>query len=341
MRAWTLLLGVAGCTSPAVALAQVTLTGAIDLMLRIDGGAGGTNRQLASSGARASRLTFSAGEDLGQGWRSQIVLDAGFEADSGRGAATPAGVPPGSFSFGRTAFVSVGHETLGYVAAGRLYTPLWGLSAGPANDPFAAGWFGGIATVYGVGPAGGTTIKAPRAITYSLGYGPRATMLPAPLKGLGLALMHAFAEGSEGAQSGGNVSYGNAHSWLGYGWHLQRSSGGARRQQTLAGSHDFGPARLHLGFNRASGKQRNTHVAVTAPLSRQGVVLALIGHSSRGLRTLQVGYQHDLTRRTALYAVAGWVDNEPQSAALLLGAQSTPTAGVTARSLGMGISHAF
>lgn len=357
-------LAAAQSTAPST----VQVSGIVDAALHVDTGTvSGTVKSLASGQRDASRITFSGVEDLGSGLRASFVLESGFTLDNGAGANNPPGVAAGAFSWGRLAAVSLGSDNTGYLSLGRQYTPMWAISAGPANDPFGAGWLGGITSIYSF------AVRASNSVVYSYGYTAQTTLLPAPRKGLGVMLMYAFGEATapapstSGQQLGGNVSYGDGVWWLGYGRHQIRGNSAATSAtaavtntpkltlQTLGASYQFDFGRVHVGYNTGktdtSGPgavNRNSwHVGANVPFAERQYVRFIYGQSNdrtaanADRSTFQIGYGYDLSKRTALYAAVGQLDNDNASALGLAGATAAYAPGSTARAYTVGVRHLF
>lgn len=360
----TLLL-LAGMPAIAAAQSSVQISGVVDAALRVDAGTVASKVKSIAGGQReASRLTISGLEDLGGGLRVGFVLESGFAPDTGAGVSNPPGVEPGAMSWGRLAALSIGSDDTGYLSLGRQYTPMWAVSAGPANDPFGAGWLGGISAVYSF------AVRASNSLIYTYGYTAKTTLLPAPRKGLGAMLMYAAGEATPsdaGQQIGGNLSYGDGTWWVGYGYNQLKGSSPAvnatapvsnsptLKVQTLGGSYQFGFGRVHLGLNTGKNgltgtgavDRLNWHVGALIPFANVHTFRFIFGGAddrtavSADWKTFQVGYGYDLSKRTALYAVAGQNDNSATAAAGFAGAGAAYAPGATARTLAAGIRHVF
>jgi predicted porin len=353
----------AACACPLLGGAQVNIGGIMDGGVRLDNGSiNGSIRSLGSGLQAGSRLTFSGVEDLGGGLEAGFVLESGLSLDTGTGAANPPGAPADGLTFGRTASVSVGSAGTGYVSLGRQYTPLWAVSAGPANDPFGANWLGGIGTVYS------TTIRTSNSIVYSYGYTARTMLLPAPRSGFGAAVMYAPGEAAapapsrSGDQYGFNLSYGDGTWWVGYGYHQTNGSASTPagttphlKQQTLGASYQVGPARLYAGLNTgrndatgtAAVDRHNWHVGALYTFGGLHTLRVLYGSADSRTSTnvdfknWQLGYQYDFSKRTNGYLAVGQVNNGPNAAVTTLAALGTYAKGATATSTVLGIRHNF
>lgn len=354
---------------PAIALAQasVQMSGVMDVGVRVDSGTTAGSIKSVGSGLRdASRITFSGLEDLGQGLKAGFVLESGIGADTGAGVSNPPGAAAGAFTWGRLATLTLGSDATGYLSFGRQYTPMWAVSAGPANDPFFASWLGGISSIYSF------SVRASNSLVYSYGYTAKTTLLPAPRKGLGMMLMVSLGEtntpsSSAGQQLGANVSYGDGTWWAGYGYHQIKGSNTSisatapvsdsptLKQQTLGASYQLRWGRVHAGLNTGKNgltgagavDRFNWHVGASLVVDERHSLRVLAGKAKdrtaahAEMTTLQFGYGYDLSKRTALYVAAGQMDNNSTAAAALGGALGTYAPGSTARSVIGGIRHNF
>jgi predicted porin len=356
-----------GAAVPLLCAAQpagVTISGVIDGGVRRDSGGAGTQWSAGSGLMQTSRITFFGVEDLGDGLRASLGLESGISIDTGAGTSNPpTATPTQSLTFGRTAAVALGSDEWGYVSLGRQYTPIFGLSASGANDPFGANWLGGVTTVYNV------AARASNSIGYTYGYSSRAFLSGAPRSGFGAAAMYSFSEEPSGPtehageQMGFNLSWGDGKWFVGYAQHRTKGSNGTisatapvsntptTRQQTLAASYEFPFGRLHAGINTSDGSATldrfNWHVGATLPFGERHALRLLYGRANdktaanADFSTFQVGYQYNLSRRTNLYAGWGYVDNSPGSRVTPTGAVGTYASGSAARSLITGVRHLF
>jgi predicted porin len=359
----------ASCAWPLLGWSQVVISGIMDAGVRLDNGTTGGSIKSQGSGLQAgSRLNFSGVEDMGGGLKAAFVLESGMAIDTGTGSANPPGAAAGSITWGRTSAVAVGSDSTGYLSMGRQYTPLWAASAGPMNDPFGGTWLGGIGSLYSF------VRSASNSIVYSYGYTARAMLLPAPRNGLGVALMYAPGEVSaplptkSGEMLGFNLSYGNGTYWVGYAYHQQKGSNTAisatapisdtpvGKFQTLGASYLVaGFARLHMGLNlntndgvgAAAVDRRNWHVGANIALGGPHTLRFLYGSAddrtaaNADFKNWQLGYQYDLSKRSNIYAGAGAIKNNVNSAAILSGAVGTYAKGSTASSYIAGLRHNF
>ena len=359
---------VLGATLASTANAQtssVSIGGIVDAAVRHDWGSDqGGQTGLVSGQMAASRITIAGEEQLGGQLKAGFVLESGLSLDSGTGHANPPGVSGTGISFGRTSALSLGTNEHGFLSVGRQYTPLWSVTGTPANDPFSATWLGGTGTLFN------TTIRVSNSIVFSHGYGSRAMIRPAPVSGLGFALMYGLPEASGGApsrsgqQMGFNLSYGAPQWWVGYGFHQVRGSNEAMsttalitdmpklQQQVLGASVLTGRTRWHVSIN--TGKTDNNSVNTRAwyaginhPLNDRHVLRVSYGRSddrtsvNADFRALQLGYQYLLSRRSSLYATYGFINNSDSGKRTFSNAMGTYSAGATAQTLALGMRHNF
>lgn len=321
---------------------------------------------LGSGQTIGSRLNFTGIEDLGGGLKAAFVLETGFLTDTGMGTSNPPGAPAGSFSFGRASSLAIGTDRAGYLSFGRQYTPLWDLAAGGAADPFGASWLGGANLIFG------NTVRASNSVAYSYGYGPITMMRSAPVNGLGFAAMYSLGEQSSplpdsaGSQAGFNASYGARNAWAGFGYHqirgnspainasLPASASPTLKQANIAAMYDFGFMRLngqlHRSQNGLTGagslKRRGWSVGVIIPFENHAARLPYGQRDDRtpvdaDLKTFQVGYSYNFSKRTFIYTAYGLADNSAAGSTPLLGALGTYRPGSTSKAVTLGLRHDF
>lgn len=356
----------------ASAQSSVQLYGVIDTAYSRVGGDIASVRGLSSGGGGSigSKLGFKGEEPLGGGLSAGFDLEVGIESSSG-GKGVPSSADNvaldggGGFGFDRRATVSL-KGGFGELRLGR------DLAASFVNDvvyePFLT---------YGVGSslnfplgavADATNAASMFRVSNALSY-----FLPAGLGGWSGQLQVAIDEhpGSDaGRYTGARLGYDAGA--------LSLAVSGGRARQSLAGlgndrralnagaAWDFGAVRLLGEWARyetdnsggiAGRDQRNTIVTlgVTAPLA-SGIAKA--GYSHGRVRVdgiagrpcadkLALGYEHTLSKRTALYATLAHLRNEGGAAlnvgdggvAGLAGARSSPDSASTGWDLGL--RHAF
>jgi predicted porin len=110
-RGATALLAAAAALGAAPSLAQVTLSGFVDVNIDIAKSGGATTRSMGSGGLNTSRLQFKSVEDLGGGLKATAVHEFTFRADNGQ---------PGS---PRHTYVALASKDWGEISAGRRDLP--------------------------------------------------------------------------------------------------------------------------------------------------------------------------------------------------------------------------
>nr|WP_316642032.1 porin [uncultured Roseateles sp.] len=109
MRTKQSLLTLAALAACAPAFAQVTISGYVDLSLEVLKQGGASLKRLSSGQLNASRLEFTAKEDLGDGLSAKVRHEMVFSGDTGVLAATS-----------RETYVQLAHKDIGDINLGRL-----------------------------------------------------------------------------------------------------------------------------------------------------------------------------------------------------------------------------
>jgi len=359
MKKSLIALAVLATAGVASAQSSVTLFGIVDATLQHVTNKGGTKvTRLTNSGYNSSRLGFRGTEDLGGGMSASFWLEAGVNNDDGQGAATNsnnqasgAGAAVAGrqgLTFNRRSTVSLAGGW-GEVRLGRDYTPqFWNLTN---FDPFGTNGVGTTQTLNSI-ITGVTAVRASNSIGYflpgNLGgfYGQAQLYLgenpkPSPTEddGRGLGLRVGFANGPF------NVALA-----------LSRTeyAAGDVRQNNIAGQWDFGMAKLMAEYSRdkneglgdATGKGWlvGTLVPVGAGEIRAAVsrYTVEVGGTKPRSTKLALGYVHNLSKRTALYATFARVKNSGGAAASVVsGAATGPAVNENSTGYDFGVRHSF
>jgi len=349
MKKSLIALAVLAASGAAMAQSSVTLFGVVDATYAYGSGSVANKSQLTNSGYNSSRLGFRGVEDLGGGLSASFWLEAGLNNDNGTGgvtntnnqAATSTG---GGLVFNRRSTVSL-NGGFGEVRLGRDYTPqFWNLTV---FDPFGTNGVGTTQT-QNSNLGGPTNTRASNAIGYflpgNLGgfYGQAQYYLGENLSntankkdGNGLAARVGYANGPINvALAASQTKYlvaGNIKSW------------------NLGGQYDLGVAKILAHYNQdkisggADGK--GFLIGGLVPVGAGEVRLAYstykidtVGADPRANK-LALGYVHNLSKRTALYATYAHVSNKNGSAQSLNG--SVTAAGDNSNGYDFGIRHSF
>lgn len=376
------LLALAALTAFAgVASAQssVTLFGVVDLNARnVKNGSAGSLKTLSTDGLASTRFGVRGVEDLGGGLRAGFWLEAGFGADTAGGAsagtdASGNRIGTGGLVFNRRATLSL-LGGFGEVRLGRDYTPtFWNHTI---FDPFgtngvasqtnlitpAAGASGSNTTrVLGYtsnginsGTSTGTVVRADNSIGY---------FLPT-MGGLYGQVMIAAGEGFTGAKYvGGRFGYsaGPINVAVAVG-RTEVTSSADLSAVNFGGSWNLGFATLMAQYHSYEADRtgaagftldrslKNWLVGAVMPMGASSFKFSYAKSSGEFSDTVRdgdatqlgLGYQYDLSKRTALYANYSRVKNN--NGARFYASGSGPlNAGTNFTSTGyeFGVRHSF
>ncbi|MEO8407057.1 MAG: porin, partial [Oxalobacteraceae bacterium] len=258
----------------------------------------------------SSRIGFKGTEDLGGGLSAIFQIENRFNADNG--------TQSGASLFSGPAFVGVAGG-FGTVKMGRNWSTIDSVSSA-AIDPFE-----------GDGIAGLNTVTRPRinnTVTYETpemsGFGGQAQYIlgekPATVNGIPLARR----DQNDGYAVG--VHYNNGPIYLGAGYGVEENTHRSNIW-AVSGSYAFGPAKIALGYDQKDSKiagqekAKNWVVAGTYAIG-SGLIKAAYNRTTDGrdntlnlvagpaidggtfdkIQKVSIGYQHNLSKRTSLYA---------------------------------------
>ena len=363
------LMAAAGAAS---AQSSVTLFGIIDATVEHGSasGAGSTSStQLTNSGYNSSRIGLRGTEDLGGGLAASFWLEGGLGNDDGTaGGAIATGnqgvtTSGGSLNFNRRSTVSLAGRW-GELRLGRDYSPsYWNLTN---FDPFGANGVGttlGLAGAVAAGMTTAGTAGVQMRASNSVGY-----FLPENLGGFygqGMAYMGENSQDGSATQNDGRglglrLGYKRGPLDVAAAWQrtdfAQSATTGDFRTWNVGAQWDLGLASLMAQYGE------DDRESLTELHGRQWLVGALVPVGAGELRAsyssyriddnngtadphaqkLALGYVHNLSKRTALYATVARVSNSNGSAIALGGA--TYGTGVTNGSstgYDLGIRHSF
>jgi len=283
----------------AHAQSSVTVFGTIDMGITHVTSDIGSNTGLSHSNANVSRLGFRGTEDLGGGWSAGFWLETALAPDSG-------GVNAG---FNRRATVSLmgpwGELRLGQDDSATFLNTL-------LFDPFLTNGVGGTNTFL---LNGAPTIQIGNAISY---------FTPPGLGGFYGQVQHAFSERLNTDPTAGGEYNGVRLGWRTGGLHVAAAAAtlqGITQQQdqrfrNVGLSYDFGVAQPMLlwashkvGQVQVRGLQLGVKVPVGAGEIRASVARYDTVGSKADWRKFAIGYGHNLSRRTQLYATYARLNN--------------------------------
>ncbi|NPC55605.1 porin [Caenimonas soli] len=337
-----------------LAQSSVTLFGIVDAAYAHGSGSTASRNQLTSGSNASSRVGFRGTEDLGGGLSASFWLEAQFNTDNGTGLATntnnqtsgtgTAAAGTQGLNFNRRSTVSLAGPW-GELRLGRDYTGHYRNRVD--TDPFSVVGVG--ATQVNVGTlAGQTSTRASNAIgyftpaelggffgqaQYYLGENPSGT--PTERDGSGYSLRAGY--------KGGPLTVSGAYAET-------RMASGDIVSTNVGAIFDTGSARLMGAIFRdktespiaVTGKGYTLGAVVLAgpgeikvAVSRYGSDAGAQPHS----RKIALGYVHNLSKRTALYATYARVGNSGGATTALNG--STTAANDRSTGYDLGVRHSF
>ena len=350
MKKSLIALAVLAASGAAMAQSSVTLFGVVDATYAYGSGSTSNKSQLTTSGYNGSRLGFRGVEDLGGGMSASFWLEAGVNIDNGSGAATSTNnqgasgsTGGGGLTFNRRSTVSL-NGGFGEVRLGRDYTPqFWNLTV---FDPFGTNGVGTTQTLKS-SLGGPTTVRASNSIGY---------FLPGNLGGFYGHAQYYMGENNSNAanKKDGNglalrAGYANGPINAAIAFSETKFLTGNIKAVNLGGQYDLGMAKImaHYNQDKISGGNdgKGFLIGGLIPVGAGEVRLAYstykidtVGADPR-TNKLALGYVHNLSKRTALYATYAHVNNKNGAAQALNGAVT----GINENSNGydFGIRHSF
>jgi predicted porin len=353
MKKSLIALAVMAAAGAASAQSSVTLFGIVDATLAW--GRGDVDRfRVTNSGYNSSRLGFRGTEDLGGGMSASFWLEAGVNNDDGTGAATnvnnqaSGGALAGmngsqGLTFNRRSTVSLAGGW-GELRIGRDYTPqFWNLTV---FDPFGTNGVGTTQTLNSI-ITGVTAVRASNSIGY---------FLPRNLGGFYGQLQYYTGENVDGAANeddgtGIGVRVGFASGPFNVALALSRTDylAGDVRQNNIGGQWDFGMAKLMGHYSRDENGGVDGEGWLIGALVPVGAGEIRVAYSQYETdlgagadpksRKIALGYVHNLSKRTAVYATVARVRNSNGAASALNG--STVGANNSSTGFDLGIRHSF
>jgi predicted porin len=367
MKKSLIALAVMAAAGAASAQSSVTLFGIVDASIsRYEVKGGQHNTVLSNSGYNSSRLGFRGTEDLGGGLSASFWLEGALQNDVGQGGSQTTG-----FDFRRRSTVSLAGGW-GEVRLGRDYVPtFWNMTV---FDPFGTN---GVGTNIGhkVKLAGATntatTVGGIVDPAYVRSNNAIAYFLPPNLGGFYGQVTYAFDETPSGTTPDNVGRYAGARLGFGSGpFNVAAAYGRTEGAQTFAspdvrdwnigGQWDFGVAKLLGVYDRAQYESAGfestlkTWVIGTLVPVGAGEIRASYGRATLdGLAGAEprvnqwaIGYVHNLSKRTAVYATYARLKNKDGSAINISSSLNNPLSGATpanstSSGFDLGIRHSF
>ncbi|CAL95906.1 porin [Azoarcus olearius] len=365
MQKKLIALAVAGLMSaPAFAQSNVTIYGVVDFGYKWTGDSalsGYDSRSAIDSGISAgNRLGFKGTEDLGNGLKASFVYETGIVGDrSGSN-----GLWGGAGS--RQSYIALSGN-FGTVALGRQYTPAHALLAGNI-DPFGfgKGTVASLANVY-ISPARLDNLAAYVSPTFG-----------------GFSVVAAYTNQYSGDETSGNgfgndedawtdarawaiaPTYKNGPVYVALNVHQIRGNAaeasgqnvvGTVKAWDLGGTYDFGVVKVGAvyGVNDIKDVVKHKQWALTAavPVGAAGKVQASFvrrksevdAGSDARVSQWGIGYEHALSKRTALYTAYADINNKGAADdgvySASIGDATGTTEGAYQRGFTVGVRHSF
>ncbi|PRE11750.1 porin [Burkholderia multivorans] len=347
---------------------SVTLYGIADTFIQYLGNGGAHSFAERSGGSSTSVFGLTGTEDLGGGLRVRFVLENGFNVNNGSLYLDSTAM------FVRQSWIGVQHDRYGTLSFGRQYGP--GFYLVYPTDPFglndATSLYSGnmatidrrtLATQYDTG-------RADNSILYQSPV----------LGGWRLRAMYAFASSvtqplrrTNGNEFGATLSYSGHGLYAGIGYGNQRSGTlsfpGLPAALDVPSAQYFGAAlayrwgivnfQFHYTYSRPddpspgslTARLDSAHPysvvqlgATIAATVSDTIEVAVVHRNVRGAHDnaigAELGIDHSLSKRTSVYARAGWIRNNGSSTASWSGV-SVSAPGATQVLAGVGITHRF
>ena len=337
----------------ASAQSTVTVFGLLDAgITRLKSGGAGSQTLLNTDANTSSRLGFRGSEDLGGGLKANFWIEAAISPDTGTGGASSTNnkdsVNTGALTFGRRATVGL-QADWGELRLGRDYVPSFS-NLTTAMHPFGTNGVGSSGALFYPVSAGGTTVRTNVRASNAIGY-----FLPANAAGVYGALMVASGE----QPSGTATSKDGDHQGIRLGWRNERWNVAAATGKTRYATGDYTQsnvgANLQLGAVKLMALWGENKVGATRTraqmLGTQWAVselgelrLAYSRLQARGVASdathWAIGYVHELSRRTGVYATAARITNKGSGNRFNVGLAAT-TPGGSGSGVDIGLRHSF
>ncbi len=354
----------------------ISLYGSVDVGINYQRVAGKTLLQTQSGGEWTSKFGMFGREDLGGGLKAEFNLESGFLANNGNLQASQT-------LFNREAWVGLASPTFGQVRLGNQLNagiPLFLDPFGQVGTNSVVTWLGtalvqtkaGISANADLGPgASQVAARVANSVTWTT---PR-------IAGFSAELLYAFKNTAGASPSASNqgmlLSWANGPLYVVGSYNrvwsapVQVTPGGAvttvRNDLYSVGAiYDCGRYVLSASFNQfspnlaADGIARVYTAGGILPFGRNVLRASLVYRDTSGVRDaagapandsalgLMLGYDYNLSKRTALYARAGFIRNYGVSTVVLNNnplptepGTGQPQTGLTPLTMSIGLYHNF
>lgn len=343
-KSLVVLAALASFAGAAAAQSSVTLFGTVDLAARYVKANGQNVKKLSRDGLSSSRLGVRGVEDLGGGLKAGFWLEGELSADTGAA---------GSAFWGRRATLSLMGD-FGEVRLGRAKT-----SARLVVDDFdvyGTVGQGSVANLYSGFNVLGTALASNSYKVSPINRSDNQVqyLLPGDLGGIYGSFDVAAGEGTDGKKAiGGRLGYQAGPLHVAAGYQTVDVASSKYKMFVLGGSYDFGVVKANVMWtqNKFLGNRQNViTVGAVVPVTSAGSVTAQFtnaaGNATADLnkggdaKLYTVGYQHNLSKRTALYTTVSLIDNGKTGMYALTDSPAVAANGRSG-SVDVGIRHSF
>jgi predicted porin len=320
--------------------------------------------KLTTSNLSSSQLGFRGVEDLGGGLKAGFWLEAGLTNDSGVGQASNTNnqasgqqAANGGLTFNRRSTLSLA-GSFGEIRLGRDYTPeFWNKTV---FDPFGTLGVGQATNLIltGTGAAG---IRASNGVSYLFNVAANGGSHALGSQGLYAQVTSAQGENTSGTATSKDGNYTGAR--VGYAagaLNVAVATGTTKsaavadfKVTNLGASYDLGVAKLIVDTNTNKTGDNTVNnktnlIGAQIPVGAGYIPVSFIsykstGSASNGFKADQfaIGYVHNLSKRTALYANYAKLDNKGGAKFNVTGAPAGAAANGTSSGYEAGLKHSF
>ena len=333
--------------------AQVTVFGVLDLAVNLTRANGvASSWKLEGDGNTSSRLGFRGAEDLGGGMKANFWIESAINPDVGTSGATSTNnkdsVNTGGLTWGRRSTVGLS-GAFGELRLGRDYVPSFS-NLTTSMHPFGTNGVGSSGHLFYPVNTGGTTVRTNVRASNSIGY-----FVPDNSAGVYGNLMVSTGEQTPNTTTeddgnhvgvrlgwrGGpvNLAAARGKTWYATGDYTQTNVGlnvklGPAKLMSLWGENKVGVTSTRiwmLGTQLALGTEGELRLAYSQ-LKAKGV--------ANDAAHLALGYVHELSKRTSLYATVARIDNKGTGTRFNPGTATTQPGG-NADGAEVGLKHSF
>jgi predicted porin len=355
IRPALVVAALSSVASLAHAQGTVEMFGLVDIgYLYTSADGNGSVASINTDGNTSSRLGFRGTEDLGGGLKAAFWLEAALSPDTGLGGNSSTNnkdsVGGGGTTFGRRTTLSL-VGSFGEVRLGRDYVPSFN-NLTVSMHPFGTNGVGNAGQLFYQVNTGGTTARTNVRASNSIGY-----FLPAGLGGFTGHFMYAMGEqasnagatADDGNHVGARIGYRSGALNMAIATGTTKYATGDFTQSNFAINYQFGPAKLmylwgknDVGVTSTTSNMVGTQYKVGTGEVRFAYTTLKADKVANDATQWAVGYVHDLSKRTALYANYSQLSNDGTGTKFTVGSgNNTTTPGGGSTGYEFGVRHSF